>query len=340
MNRRSLYFVERNTVEVVEEGIPGMSDDEVLVRSIASALSAGTEMLFFHEQLEEGIKLDPTIGSLEGSFRYPFKYGYATVGRIIVIGGNVAKEWLGRMVFAFHPHESHFTARVDDLIIVPGSVAAEDAVFLPSMETALSLVMDGRPVVRENVVVIGQGVIGLLTTSILNMMPLASLVTVDRFPLRRLLSEGLGATASIEPDLPIPLVLERTGLGQGKADLTYELSGNPLALEYAFHVTGFEGRVVVGSWYGNKEATLHFGEDFHRNRLQLISSQVSHIGAGFTGRWDKKRRIQGAWSLIEKVRPSKLITHRIDIGNAEQAYRLLDEHGDETVQVILTYGGE
>ena len=107
---------------------------------------------------------------------------------------------IGRTVFSFHPHESYFLARPEDIMEVPSEIGEEDAVFLPSMETAVSLVMDARPILGERAVIIGQGVIGLLTTAIMAKMPLSHLATIDRFQCRKEASLELGASKCISAD--------------------------------------------------------------------------------------------------------------------------------------------
>ncbi len=323
-------------MEVRVEELPDPQPGQVLVQTLASAISAGTEMLYYRGQVQEGTRLDMSIRCLQGSFHYPFKFGYANVGKILALGKGVSSELDGKVVFSFHPHESHYLAPVEDLIAVPEAIDVDDALFLPSMETALSLIMDGEVTVGENVIVLGQGIIGLLTTSILSMMPLNGLVTVDRLRLRRELSLQLGAHMCFN-DLPAEDLISQTGWGPKKADLTFEVSGDPMALQYALDVTGLEGRIVVGSWYGSKGVELHLGEVFHRNRIKIISSQVSSIGPRFSSRWDKRRRLDFAWKILRRVRPSQLITHRINIDEAPLAFELIDEASPEIVQVVLTY---
>jgi threonine dehydrogenase-like Zn-dependent dehydrogenase len=294
-------------------------------------------MLMYRGQSEAGAPLDTTIPSLRGPSAHPFKYGYAAVGEVVAAGGGVACAWVGKRVFCFHSHESHFTTPVSEVVAVPPGIEDDDAVFLPSMETALSLVMDAAPLVGENVIVLGQGVIGLLTTSILARMPLSRLVTADRFEVRRERSEEMGADRSIEPSPDAQHFMDSSGLFDQKADLVFELSGDPAALENATHLTGMEGRIVVGSRYGSKEMRACLGDDFHRNRLRIISSQVSRIDGSLSGRWSKARRLEVAWRLIRAVRPSRLITHRFDIVRAAEAYRLLDGDEENAIQVLLTY---
>jgi threonine dehydrogenase-like Zn-dependent dehydrogenase len=121
------------------------------------------------------------------------------------------------------------------------------------------------------------------------------------------------------------------------ADLTFELSGNPTALDQAIEVTGYNGRILVGSWYGQKRADLNLGGQFHRSHMQMISSQVSHIAPKWNGRWTKSRRLQMAWQMLAHLRPEKLITHRVPIEQAAQAYQLLDHSPEQTVQIVLFY---
>jgi threonine dehydrogenase-like Zn-dependent dehydrogenase len=199
--------------------------------------------------------------------------------------------------------------------------------------------MDGQPLIGEQVVVFGQGIVGLLTTALLARLPLASLVTLDRYPLRRQTSLALGAHASLDPTEPQALSRLHAVLqpAQQGADLAYELSGNAAALDQAIAATGFGGRVVIGSWYGQKRADINLGGRFHRSRIRLMSSQVSTLAPEWTGRWSKARRLQVAWWMLEQVRPAHLITHRFPLSQAAQAYAMLDQHPEEAIQVLLTY---
>jgi threonine dehydrogenase-like Zn-dependent dehydrogenase len=307
------------------------------IQTSCSAISAGTEMLLYRGEVEPGSKLDDTIPSLQGTCQHPFKYGYSTVGRVMAAGSGVSCDWLGRTVFAFHCHEEAFNLAASEAVPVPPGIGVEDAVMLPSMETALSLIMDAAPVVGEHVVVLGQGVIGLLTTSVLSRFPLARLVTADRYEMRRARSVEMGADISLDPSMDAQSFAESAGLLPSKADLVIELSGRPEALEYATHLGGMEARIVVGSRYGRKPAAGCLGDDFHRHRLHILSSQVSRIDGSLSGRWTKARRLEMAWRLVRAVRPSRLITHRFDISRAAEAYRLLDEGGEQAIQIILTY---
>lgn len=334
--RTSLYFVAPSTAEIREEPLPPPAPGEALVETLLSAVSPGTEMLVYRGQAPADMAVDDTISALGGTFGFPIKFGYATVGRVAELGEGVDKSWLGRVVFAFNPHESHFVAPVSTLIPLPDGIDPENAVFMPNMETAVSFLMDGKPVIGERVAVIGQGVVGLLTTALLGEMPLSALVAVDPIAMRRAWALRLGATSTTAPEAAGDFLGPCPGAKTG-ADLTYELSGNPRALDLAIDLTGEYGRIVIGSWYGNKPVAVDLGGRFHRAHIRLIGTQVSALSSEWLGRWTKERRLAVAWEMLRRHRPERLITHRIPIARAPEAYRLLDEDPAAAVQIVFTY---
>ncbi len=335
MKRRSLYFVSPRSAEVREETLAEPAPDQVLVETICSAISPGTELLVYRGEFPN-LPVDTNIESLKGNFTYPLCYGYACIGHVKAIGEQVNKEWQDRLVFSFQPHCSHFLIRPESLLPVPPDLQAEAAAFLPNMETAVNLVQDAKPILGERAMVFGQGIVGLLTASLLMEFPLDTLLTADRFELRRKASMDLGVKACLDPGRQDFKAAARSLLNTD-ADFSIELSGSNDALNDAIALTGFSGRVVIGSWYGRKPAPLDLGGDFHRSRIKLISSQVSSISPELTGRWDKSRRYNAAWEAIRRVQPAKWITCRFPFNKAQDAYRLLDESPEEAIQVMLTY---
>lgn len=333
MKARTLFFMSPRNVEVRESSLPDLRDDEVLVETLCSAISAGTEMLVYRGDFPQ---LQDAQDPLSSELKYPLTYGYAAVGVVRYTGTRVNRSWLGRRVFSFQPHTSHFIAKPESLLSIPDSLHAESGCFLPNMETAVNLVQDGAPVLGERVLVLGQGVVGLLTASLLREFPLESLVTADCFPLRREASLTKNVAASLDPNSPDFRSL-LSDYAQDGFDLTFELSGNPLALNEAIASTRFSGRVVIGSWYGKKRAPIDLGGAFHRSRITLVSSQVSTIAPALSARWDKSRRFGVAWEALKRIQPQKWITHRFPLSQAAQAYRLLDENPQETIQVLFEH---
>jgi 2-desacetyl-2-hydroxyethyl bacteriochlorophyllide A dehydrogenase len=341
VKQHRLEFVEPGRVAVREAAAPTPAADQVLVRTRCSAISPGTEMLVYRGQWPAGVPVDATIAALAGPFAYPLAYGYCAVGRVIAKGAAVADNWLGRRVFAFQPHQDLFCVAPAVLQPIPDDLDDENALFLGNMETAITLLLDGGPVIGEEVVVVGQGIVGLLTTALLSLFPLTALTTLEHHPLRREASRDMGAGRCLDPADPDLFAKLGAHPGRGgQADLVYELSGNPAGLDTAIALARYHGRVVVGSWYGSKKVELDLGSFFHRGRISLISSQVSSLAPGLTGRWGAERRLQFAWRLLGRIRPAGLITHRFALADAASAYTLIDRSPKETIQVIFDYRAE
>ncbi|MBL8090727.1 MAG: hypothetical protein JNJ43_10385 [Anaerolineales bacterium] len=334
----TLFFTSPKQIEIKEVPLPTLKDDEVLVETICSAISAGTEMLVYRNQFPH---LKEAHDSVSSDLNYPLAYGYACVGVVREIGSAVNSEWLNRNVFSFQSHTSHFITKTNSLFPIPNSLTPETACFFPNMETAVNLIQDGAPILGERVLVLGQGVVGLLTASLLSEFPLESLVVVDNYELRRKALNKIQDTSnklrvvSISSD---DLYKDMFGYAQSKFDLVYELTGSPTALNDAIALTLFDGRIVIGSWYGEKKSEINLGGSFHRSRIKLISSQVSTISPELSGRWDKARRHQVTWEALKRIKPEKWITHRFSLSDASKAYQLLDENPQETIQVLFTHG--
>ncbi len=330
MKRKTMFFTAPRQVEIREDVLPALGADDVLVETICSAISAGTEMLVYRGQIPHESN---AVDAISSGLNYPTAFGYACVGRVIEHGSHVDPKWAGRLIFSFQAHTSHFISAPESLILIPETFSAETACFLPNMETAVNLIQDAAPILGEKVLVLGQGVVGLLTASLLKEFPLGSLITADHFELRRALLE-LQSIDSSQPDF---IQQAREILGEG-ADLTFELSGSPSALNSAITLTRFSGRIVIGSWYGEKRAPIDLGHTFHHSRIKMISSQVSTIAPELSSRWDKMRRFDVAWDALKRIQPQKWITHRFPIEEAADVYHLLDEHPEQVVQIIFNYG--
>lgn len=340
MKVNSLYFVNKKKLEIREEELPPVGENQVLVKTKYSAISAGTELMIYRGEFPKKMPADEVIASLGGELSYPLKYGYSNVGQVVELGNGVEPIWKDKLVFAFNPHEDYYVTNVDTLMIIPTDISLEDAVFLPNMETAVNLVMDAKPMIGEHVVVFGQGIVGLLMVEILREIPLGSLVTLDMYENRREASINGGADKSFDPNASGILEKVKDSFEVDKspgADLSIEVSGSPNALDQAIQITGYAGRVVFGSWYGTKRADLDLGEAFHRSRIQLVSSQVSTISPELSGRWTKERRFTLAWDFIKKVNPAKYVTHTFDFASASEAFEQIYRLPEETIQVLLRY---
>src|SRR5262249_53015854 len=177
-------------VGIRELPAPPPAAGEVLVRTLCSGISGGTERLVYRGEIPADLALDDTIGALSGTFSYPFAYGYACVG-------EVAES--GQLVFAFHPHQDVFTARARELIPL-AAIDPASATLLPLVETALQVTLDAGSGYRDRVIVLGAGVLGLLTGLLLQRSGWLPLIAEPQV-WRRDMARSLGAAAAAPEDL-------------------------------------------------------------------------------------------------------------------------------------------
>ena len=330
MKRQSLWFEGRERVSLRDDTLPPPKEQEVLIQAQVSAISPGTEMLFYRGELDEGTEIDAVLEGYRRRLEYPLPYGYASVGRIAQTGTGVDPSLVGRLAFVFMPHATAFCLPASRIVLVPDDVAAEDAAFLAAAETAVTLVLDAAPLLGERVSVFGLGVIGLLTAGLLSRFPLARLAGWEPHPRRREAAALFGVTASDPAATP-----------EGTEDCAIEVSGSAEGFRLALSCCRFNGRLVVGSWFGmgaRRKAIDGFDTLFHRNRVRIMSSQVSTIDPALSGRWNRERRMGAAWDALRALGPSRLISHRVPFARAGEAYSLIAGSPGETIQVMLVHG--
>ncbi len=319
--RLSVWFEGPRRIGIRREELPPPPRERVQVRSRLALISTGTELAAWRGDLDPSLVRDESIEALGGSgFGFPFRYGYATLGEIEEVGAGVSPESVPEgPVFAFVPHETRFHAAPAGLLPVPPGIPDERAVRFPYCETAVNLLLDGPPRVGDRVVVIGQGMLGLALVALLARFPLGDLVAVDPLPERRALSAGLGARTVLAPE-EIGTLARKHPNG---ADLVFEVSGSPAGLDAAIGLTARDGKLVAGSWLAGGKASLDLGGWFHRGRLRIVSSQVSHLPA-LGPAWSIGRRREVAWSLLAELPLEELPSFRVAFPDAATAYERLE----------------
>jgi len=335
LKARALWFTAPRTAALREETVSSPGPGEVRVETIASAVSAGTEMLVYRGEVPEDLPLD--LPTLEGSYAFPIKYGYAAVGNILDTGPDVEHLSSGDPVFVHHPHQEIFIVPARMPVRLPDSLDSLLGVFAANLETALNVVHDTPVRFGETALIFGQGVVGLLVARLLKLTGAGPVIVVDPLERRRKLALVAGADDAFEPERLNERVMVITG-GRG-ADVAVETSGSGAALQSAIDAVATEGTVVVASWYGTKPVTLALGGRFHRGRVRLRSSQVGELNPELSPRWDRDRRMETVLGLLGRLDLGDLISHRIPFERAPEAYRLLDERPGEAVQVVFTYEG-
>ena len=335
LEARALWFTAPRTAELRPETVPPPEPGEVRIRSVASAISHGTEMLVYRGEVPADLPLD--LPTLAGSYSFPIKFGYATVGYVLDAGPGVETLSPGGPVFVHHPHQDVFAVPANLPVPLPAGLDLTRCLFFANLETAVGVVHDTPLRLGETALVFGQGVVGLLVTQLLRVAGAGRVLAVDPLEKRRELALEAGADEVFEPGQNLgERVLEATA-GRG-ADVAVEASSSGTALQAAVDSVASEGTVVVASWYGTKPVALSLGGHFHRGRVRLRSSQVGRLNPELSSRWDRSRRTEAVLGLLPRLRLEELVSHRLPLGEAPEAYRLVDENPRETVQVVMTHG--
>lgn len=314
-------------ITAVDLGPP--RDGDVLVRTLWSGISAGSEMLAYRGEIDPALPLDETIGALGGSFAYPFRYGYSCVGRV---EGARAEIPDGQLVFAFHPHQDAFVVAADDVVVLD-DVDPRLATLFPLVETALQVALDAGPVLEECVAITGLGVVGILSGLMLQRAG-ARVLGIEPLGERRAIAATVGLQA-VAPEEAADLIAATSA--PAGLQLVVEASGRPEALRDALPLLAHEGEALVVSWYGTRDVRLPLGAEFHRRRVRIRSTQVSSIPAALAGRWSRARRRAVARELLHELPLAPLATHSFPFEQAGEAFAVLDRGDPGVVHAALCY---
>ena len=297
---RAFWVQEPGRGEILSRDLPPRQGGEVTVRTLYSGISRGTESLVFRGRVPPSQHESMRAPFQEGGFPAPVKYGYSSVGEVTEADGDGAGELLGRRVFSLYPHQDVYRVPTTAVTELPGGVPPGRAVLAANMETAVNAVWDGSALPGDRVVVIGAGVVGLLVGWLCRRIPGTEVIAVDTNPRRAGAAAALGIALRNHPP------------GTGTADLVFHASGNPAGLRVALDAAGREATVVEISWYGDGQVGLPLGEAFHSRRLVLRSSQVGRVPPGRAPRWDTRRRVALALSLLRDPDLDVLISGESD----------------------------
>jgi 2-desacetyl-2-hydroxyethyl bacteriochlorophyllide A dehydrogenase len=296
LRAQACWVTEPRKAEIRELELEAPREGYALVRTLYSAISRGTEKLVFEGRVPEGERERMRAPFQEGDFPAPVKYGYINVGEV----EQGPDELRGEKVFCLYPHQSRYVVPVSALTPLADGLAAERAVLLAGMETALNVIWDAQPKVGDSIRVVGAGVIGCLCAYLAGQIAGTCVQLIDTNLEREPVAHSLGV------EFAHPKTAE------GGADLVIHASGSEAGLQSALRLAGLEATIVEASWFGSGEVGLPLGGAFHSQRLRILSSQVGTLPASQRSRWTFERRMRCAMSLLMDTRLDVLITGESD----------------------------
>ena len=342
MTERRVSFRGPRDIAVVEYDERAPGPGEVRVRTLYSGISAGTELSAYrgsNPYLSKRWDAERRLFVAGTTFDYPLDaWGYEQAGEVVELGEGVTRLRRGDHVWGIWGHRS-------SAVLPEGAVAGRVLDGVPPLcgvfarigAVALNAILDADIHVGETVAIFGQGVPGLLATQLARLNG-ADVIAVDEIPRRLQLAASFdarpvdaSATAAAEA------VKDSTG-GRG-ADVTIELTGSPAALHEAIRGAAYASRVVVAGFAQGGAEALRLGEEFHQNRIELVSSQISAVHPRLSRRWDVLRLERTVLALRARGRLElePLVTRMEPAENAPELFRLLDERPECEVQVVLEF---
>jgi 2-desacetyl-2-hydroxyethyl bacteriochlorophyllide A dehydrogenase len=293
-NARAFWLRAPGEGEIRAVELPEPGPDDVVVRTLHSGISRGTESLVVRGEVPASQVEVMRAPFQSGDFPAPVSYGYLAVG-VVEEGPRP-----GRTVFCLHPHQTRFVVPADAVVDVPDDVPAGRAVLAGTVETAVNALWDAAPRVGDRIAVVGGGQVGCAVAALLAGFPGVEVQLVDVDPARAPVAAALGVEFA-HPDA-----------ARGECDVVVHASATGAGLRRALELLGDEGEVVELSWYGHRPVTVALGGAFHSRRLAVRSTQVGRVASARRARHTTTDRLALALRLLADPRFDALITDACD----------------------------
>jgi threonine dehydrogenase-like Zn-dependent dehydrogenase len=272
--------------------LPEPGPDDVLVRTVRSGISRGTETLVFRGGVPAGQYATMRAPFQEGDFPAPVKYGYLNVGAV----EHGPPDLRGQTVFCLFPHQTAYVVPASAVAIVPTGVPAARAVLAGTVETAVNALWDAQPLLGDRMSVVGAGMVGCCVARLLARFPGAQVTLVDVDAGRVDVATALGV------DFALP------GEAAGGSDLVVHTSATSAGLQYSLELLAPEGSVIDLSWYGDTQVQLSLGGRFHSARLGIRASQVGTVSPARSARRTPADRLALSLKLLRDPAFDALLT--------------------------------
>ena len=304
--------------------LPEPGRDDVLVRTLRSGVSRGTETLVFRGAVPPGQYATMRAPFQEGDFPGPIKYGYLNVGAV----EEGPPELRGRTVFCLYPHQTAYVVPASAVAVVPEGVPPARAVLAGTVETAVNALWDAGPLLDDRVAVVGAGMVGCCVARLLSRFPAIEVTLVDVDAGRADVAAALGVDFALPDD------------ATGDRDLVVHASATSAGLQRSLDLLAPEGTVIDLSWYGDSEVRLSLGGAFHSGRLGIRASQVGTLSPARGGRRTSADRLALALDLLRDPAFDALVTGQSRFGELPEVMARLAEGTLPALCHTITYDGE
>ena len=329
MKAQRVVWPSRAKIDIETWTLPPLGDDEVLVATECTLISPGTERAFL-------------LGLPNAQGRYPSRPGYSNIGTVVEVGKAVTDCKVGERVASTQGHTSHFIASPNRLLKVPSAdVPAEEAVFFNLGAIALQGVRKAKIELGEAALVLGQGLIGLLSIQLSKLSGAMPLIAADLTDSRLEISKSMGADYTLNPeDANFSEQLSDATKGDGPA-VVIEATGHPDAVSTALDAAGWGARVILLASTRGETPNVNFYRDVHKKGLIIYGAHnaIRPRQESSPNFWTLEDDSLLLLSLIAQRRfnVAPLISHRVLGEDAPKAYQLLMEWNPGLLGVVLQW---
>jgi len=370
---RELIAIAPRTPILREYKAPPLAPGQIRIHTVFASPKHGTELVGYRNDPAGQRVYDRELGAImprpeSAGSGFPQPLGNMAVGIVCEVGPAAERFRVGDRVFGHWPiRETH---TVDEQLVdpMPPNLSEEAAVCLDPAVMAFPM-RDARIGLGDWVAVFGMGAIGLLAVQLARLGGADQIIAVDLIAERRELAVRFGADVALDPradggDIGLAIreltrkgtdgaALERpagehivggyrerptqfTDLG---VDVAVEVSGSSRALHDAIRSTRFGGTICVLSYYGSDAKELHLGEEFHINRLQLVSARAQSLPLRDAPGWTLTRLVETCltWLVSGKLRVDGIVTPIVPFEQAAEAYRAIDEHPEQSIKLGIRF---
>ncbi len=370
---RELIAIAPRTPVLREYDEPSLDARQVRIHTEFASPKHGTELVAYRDEPAASRPYDPTWGAVmprsenQEAHSFPLRLGNMAVGVVTEIGAEVTRFSVGDRVFGHFPIRETQTVEETHADPLPEGLSPEAAVCLDPAVMAMGM-RDVRIALGDHVAVFGLGAIGLMAVQLARLAGADRVIAVDPIAARREVALVLGADIALDPTAdggdvglairgmtgladpptlnhaPAPRVLggfreETTQTGQRGVDVAVEVAGSAQALHHAIRATRFGGTVCVLSFYGRDAAGLRLGEEFHINRLQLVSARSQSLPLRDAPAWTLQRLTEVAleWLRSSRLRADGIVTPVVPFSDSVDAYRAIDEHPEQSIKLGIRF---
>ncbi|HET7900154.1 MAG TPA: zinc-binding alcohol dehydrogenase [Candidatus Nanopelagicales bacterium] len=322
MDARAFWITGPGTGDIRDVALADPGADDVVVRTLFTGISRGTERLVSTGRVPESQREVMRAPFQDGDFPWPVKYGYLNVG--LVESGPA--RLVDRAVFSLYPHQTRYVVPATAVTPLPDGLPPERAVLAGTMETAINALWDAAPLIGDDVAVVGAGMVGCCVARLLSRMPGVRVTLVDTDTSRREVAEALDA------EFATP------GTARGARDLVVHTSATSAGLQTSLALLAPDAEVIELSWYGDTEVTLALGGSFHSSRLAVRASQVGAIARSRRDRRTTGQRLELALNLLRDPALDVLLTGRSDFDDLPSVLPQVVDGRIPALCHVISYG--